>query len=201
MRLRQRPQPRPSLRRQLSRRGGRGQWTDTKLACHVTCTCPTATLFMQSRASCAVLWVPCGRTRLRAHYHYHHRHMPHSRIGRVATHHRTVQLNPPPMIDGCPRLWEEGIPAQGIRPFKDLTPADWSTTPPVGKPKAYTPAHKFANWQVVLRNHLERFVTATKPKLAANLSKVEQYLRFAGECRTQKLTGKKHPAAAQQTTH
>ncbi len=43
----------------------------------------------------------------------------------------------------------------------------------------------------MLRNHLERFVTATKPKLAANLSEVEQYLRFAGECRTQKLTGKK----------
>ena len=95
------------------------------------------------------------------------------------------------MIDDCPRLWEEGIPAQGIRPFKDLTPADWSTTPPVGKLKAYTPANKFANWEVVLRNHLERFVTATKPKLAANLCEVEQYLRFAGECRTQKLTGKK----------
>ena len=66
------------------------------------------------------------------------------------------------MIDDCPRLWEEGIPAQGIRPFKDLTPADWSTTPPVGKRKAYTPANKFANWEVVLRNHL---LTGKKRKL------------------------------------
>ena len=89
------------------------------------------------------------------------------------------------------RLWEEGIPADGIRPFKDLTPRDWSTAPPVGKPKGYAPAHKFANWEVVLRTHLGRFVTATKPKLTANLNQVEQYLRFAGECRTEKLTGKK----------
>jgi hypothetical protein len=42
------------------------------------------------------LWVACGRARLRAHYQYHHRHMPHSRTGRVATHHRTAQLNPLP---------------------------------------------------------------------------------------------------------
>ena len=66
------------------------------------------------------------------------------------------------------RLWEEGIPADGIRPFKDLTPRDWSTAPPVGKPKGYAPAHKFANWEVVLRTHLGRFVTATKPKVSSS---------------------------------
>ena len=43
------------LRRELSRCGARGEWTDTTLACHLTWTCPTATWFKRSRALCAAL--------------------------------------------------------------------------------------------------------------------------------------------------
>ena len=87
------------------------------------------------------------------------------------------------------RLWEEGIPSEGIRPFKDLSAKDWSATPPPATPKAYAPAHKFNNWQVVLGGHLSRLVTDSKPTLSGNLKEVEQYLLFAGACRMRDRSG------------
>jgi hypothetical protein len=205
------------LRRQLSRHGSRGQWTGTKLACHRTGMCPTATLFKRSRALCADFVCAAqvhGLCRSCARLRAPHPHSsttlrppratypplitttappPHATlvVRSIATHRRAHTNQPPLLKSSVSRLWEEGIPAEGIRPFKDLSPGDWSTAPPVGKPKAYAPAHKFANWVAVLRTHLGRFVTATQPKLAANLNKVEQYLRFASACRTEKRTGKK----------
>ena len=64
------------------------------------------------------------------------------------------------------RLWDDGIAARNIRPFRLLRADDWELTGEDPKSKNSS-RHRFHHWQVVLDNHLGQLCNDARPKLTS----------------------------------